>query len=128
MWLYDNAGPRLNYSAPGHSPSTMAYSYDGTRLFSCGTNKEGQSFIVEWNEAEGSIKQTYIGLGKRANRPVQFDTTKNRYIVAGDEWLVKYWNMDNASMLMAMDADGGLPVIIICHHICSFRPVNEPIV
>ncbi|XP_076946426.1 topless-related protein 4-like [Bidens hawaiensis] len=109
VWLYDNMGSRLDYSAPGHSPSTMAYSDDGTRLFSCGTNKEGHSFIVEWNETEGSIKQTYNGLGKRANRPVQFDTTKNRYIVAGDEWLVKYWNMDNANLLMVMDADGGLP-------------------
>ncbi|KAK9055103.1 hypothetical protein SSX86_026183 [Deinandra increscens subsp. villosa] len=108
-WLYDNTGSRLDYAAPGHSPSTMAYSADGTRLFSCGTNKDGQSFIVEWNESEGAIKRTYNGLGKRANRPVQFDTTKNRYIVAGDEWLVKYWNMDNANVLMVIDAEGGLP-------------------
>ncbi|KAI3811192.1 hypothetical protein L1987_20910 [Smallanthus sonchifolius] len=108
-WLYDNMGSRLNYVAPGSSPSTMAYSDDGTRLFSCGTNKDGQSFIVEWNESEGSIKRTYNGLGKRATRPVQFDTTKNRYIVAGDEWLVKYWNMDNANGLMVIDAEGGLP-------------------
>uniref|UniRef100_A0A251UMJ5 Putative LIS1 homology motif protein n=1 Tax=Helianthus annuus TaxID=4232 RepID=A0A251UMJ5_HELAN len=108
-WLYDNVGSRLDYAAPGLSPSAMAYSDDGTRLFSCGTNKEGQSFMVEWNESEGAIKRMYNGLGKRANRPVQFDTTKNRYIVAGDEWLIKYWNMDNASVLLVSDAEGGLP-------------------
>ncbi|KAD3067942.1 hypothetical protein E3N88_35822 [Mikania micrantha] len=99
----------IDYTAPGHSPSIMAYSADGKRLFSCGTNKDGQSFLLDWDESEGVAKRTYSGLIKRANRPVQFDTTKNQYIVAGDEWLVKYWNMDNANGLMAIDAEGDLP-------------------
>lgn len=30
-WLYDNAGSRVDYDAPGHSCTTMAYSADGTR-------------------------------------------------------------------------------------------------
>ncbi|XP_039036868.1 topless-related protein 4-like [Hibiscus syriacus] len=54
-WLYDNMGSRVDYNAPGQSSTTMAYSADGTRLFSCGTNKEGESFLVEWNESEGSV-------------------------------------------------------------------------
>ncbi|KAD3067943.1 hypothetical protein E3N88_35823 [Mikania micrantha] len=108
-WLYDNKGSRLDYTAPGHSPSIMAYSADRKLLFSCGTNKDGQSFLVEWDESEGVAKRTYNGLIKRANRPVQFDTTKNQYIVAGDEWLVKYWNMHNANGLMVIDAEGDLP-------------------
>ncbi|KAD3067863.1 hypothetical protein E3N88_35743 [Mikania micrantha] len=29
-------------------------------------------------------------------------------IVAGDEWLVKYWNMDNANGLMVIDAEDGM--------------------
>ncbi|KAI7986414.1 Topless-related protein 4 [Camellia lanceoleosa] len=63
-WLYDNLGSRVDYDAPGHSCTTMAYSADGTRLFSCGTSKEGESYIVEWNESEGAVKRTYHGLGK----------------------------------------------------------------
>jgi len=31
-WLYDNMGSRVDYDAPGHSSTTMAYSADGTRL------------------------------------------------------------------------------------------------
>ncbi|CAK9145377.1 unnamed protein product [Ilex paraguariensis] len=108
-WLYDNMGSRVDYDAPGHSSTTMAYSADGTRLFSCGTNKEGESYIVEWNESEGAVKRTYIGLGKRSLGVVQFDTTKNRFLAAGDEFMVKYWDMDNLNLLTTTDAEGGLP-------------------
>ncbi|KAI3781936.1 hypothetical protein L2E82_11964 [Cichorium intybus] len=108
-WLYDNIGSRVDYDAPGHSPTTMAYSTDGTRLFSCGTNKEGESFLVEWNESEGAVKRTYNGLGKRAMGFVQFDTTKNRFLAAGDESVVKFWDMDGVNLLTTTDAEGGLP-------------------
>ncbi|XP_057967395.1 topless-related protein 4-like isoform X2 [Malania oleifera] len=108
-WLYDNMGSRVDYDAPGHSSTTMAYSADGTRLFSCGTNKEGDSFIVEWNESEGAVKRTYHGLGKRSVGVVQFDTTKNRFLAAGDEFMIKFWDMDNVNLLTTTDADGGLP-------------------
>ncbi|XP_027066382.2 topless-related protein 4 isoform X1 [Coffea arabica] len=108
-WLYDNIGSRVDYDAPGHSSTTMAYSADGTRLFSCGTNKEGESYLVEWNESEGAVKRTYIGLGKRASGIVQFDTTKNRFLAAGDEFIIKFWDMDNVNSLTSTDADGGLP-------------------
>ncbi|KAK8937984.1 Protein TOPLESS [Platanthera guangdongensis] len=64
-WLYDNGGSRVDYTAPGQWCTTMAYSADGTRLFSCGTSKEGDSYIVEWNESEGSVKRTYSGFQKR---------------------------------------------------------------
>ncbi|PON99819.1 Topless-related protein [Trema orientale] len=107
-WLYDNIGSRVDYDAPGHSSTTMAYSADGTRLFSCGTNKEGDSFLVEWNESEGAVKRTYQGLGKRSVGIVQFDTTKNRFLAAGDEFSVKFWDMDNVNLLTSIDADGGL--------------------
>ncbi|KAI3495960.1 hypothetical protein L1887_38308 [Cichorium endivia] len=108
-WLYDNMGSRVDYDAPGHSSTTMAYSADGTRLFSCGTNKEGDSYIVEWNESEGAVKRTYNGLGKRSVEVVRFDTTKNRFLAAGDEFMVKFWDMDNVNLLTTTDADGGLP-------------------
>ncbi|XP_076958828.1 topless-related protein 4-like isoform X3 [Bidens hawaiensis] len=108
-WLYDNMGSRVDYDAPGHSSTTMAYTADGTRLFSCGTNKEGESYIMEWNESEGAVKRTYNGLGKRSVGVVQFDNTKNRFLAAGDEFLVKFWDMDNVNLLTTVDAEGGLP-------------------
>ncbi|XP_022755149.1 topless-related protein 4-like [Durio zibethinus] len=107
-WLYDNMGSRVDYNAPGQSSTRMAYSADGTRLFSCGTNKEGESYLVEWNESEGTVKRTYFGLGKRSAGVVQFDTTKNRFLAAGDEFAVKFWDMDNLNLLTSTPADGGL--------------------
>lgn len=83
------------------------------RLFSCGTSKEGESHLVEWNESEGAIKRTYSGFRKRSLgvvTVVQFDTTRNRFLAAGDEFQIKFWDMDNTNMLAAVDADGGLPV------------------
>ncbi|PNY11351.1 putative WD repeat-containing protein [Trifolium pratense] len=108
-WLYDNLGSRVDYDAPGRWCTTMAYSADGTRLFSCGTSKDGESSIVEWNESEGAVKRTYQGFRKRSLGVVQFDTTKNRYLAAGDDFSIKFWDMDNIQLLTTVDADGGLP-------------------
>ncbi|KAL2550958.1 Protein TOPLESS [Forsythia ovata] len=108
-WLYDSLGSRVDYDAPGHWCTTMAYSADGTRLFSCGTSKEGESHLVEWNESEGAIKRTYSGFQKRSLGVVQFDTTRNRFLAAGDEFQIKFWDIDNTNMLTYSDADGGLP-------------------
>ncbi|WZZ83310.1 hypothetical protein YC2023_103882 [Brassica napus] len=107
-WLYDNMGSRVDYDAPGRWCTTMAYSADGTRLFSCGTSKDGESYIVEWNESEGAVKRTYQGFHKRSLGVVQFDTTKNRYLAAGDDFSIKFWDMDNVQLLTAIDGDGGL--------------------
>ncbi|KAL0312385.1 UNVERIFIED_CONTAM: protein TOPLESS-RELATED PROTEIN 2 [Sesamum radiatum] len=103
-WLYDSLGSRVDYDAPGLWCTTMAYSADGTRLFSCGTSKEGESHLVEWNESEGAIKRTYSGFRKRSLGVVQFDTTKNRFLAAGDEFQIKFWDMDNTNMLTYTDA------------------------
>ncbi|XVE62238.1 hypothetical protein DITRI_Ditri06bG0102000 [Diplodiscus trichospermus] len=108
-WLYDCLGSRVDYDAPGLWCTTMAYSADGTRLFSCGTSKDGESHLVEWNESEGAIKRTYSGFRKRSLGVVQFDTTRNRFLAAGDEFQIKFWDMDNTTLLIAVDADGGLP-------------------
>ncbi|KAK1287265.1 Topless-related protein 1 [Acorus calamus] len=108
-WLYDNLGSRVDYDAPGRWCTTMAYSADGSRLFSCGTSKDGDSYIVEWNESEGAVKRTYQGFRKRSTGVVQFDTTRNRFLAAGDECMIKFWDMDNVSLLTTIDADGGLP-------------------
>ncbi|XP_028556764.1 protein TPR3 isoform X3 [Dendrobium catenatum] len=108
-WLYDNLGSRVDYDAPGHWCTTMAYSADGSRLFSCGTSKEGESHIAEWNETEGAVKRTYQGFRKRSLGVVQFDTTRNRFLAAGDEFLIKFWDMDNTNLLTTTEAEGSLP-------------------
>jgi hypothetical protein len=82
------------------------------RLFSCGTNKEGESFLVEWNESEGAVKRSYYGIGKRTVGIVQFDTTRNRFLAAGDEFLIKFWDMDSTQLLATTEVEGALPVII----------------
>lgn len=80
------------------------------RLFSCGTSKDGDSFLVEWNESEGAIKRTYLGFRKKSTGVVQFDTTRNRFLAVGEDNQVKFWDMDNTNLLTTVEADGGLPV------------------
>ncbi|CDP16119.1 unnamed protein product [Coffea canephora] len=110
-WMFDNdnTGPRVALDAPGHSCMRMAYSADGKRLFSCGTNGDGDSYLVEWDDSEGFITQSYHGLSKSSAAIVQFSTCRNRFLVAGDEQLLKFWDMDNVNILVSLDADGGLP-------------------
>nr|XP_010938347.1 protein TPR1 isoform X2 [Elaeis guineensis] len=108
-WLYDNMGSRVDYDAPGHWCTTMLYSADGSRLFSCGTSKDGESFLVEWNESEGAIKRTYSGFRKRSTGVVQFDTAQNHFLAAGEDNQIKFWDVDNINVLTSTDADGGLP-------------------
>ncbi|KAI9122848.1 hypothetical protein K1719_005737 [Acacia pycnantha] len=108
-WLYDYQGSRVDYDAPGQWCTTMLYSADGNRLFSCGTSKDGDSFLVEWNETEGAIKKTYSGFRKKSNGIVQFDTTKNHFLAAGEDNQIKFWDMDNVNVLTSTDAEGGLP-------------------
>lgn len=91
----------------------LHYLWATHRLFSCGTNKEGESFLVEWNESEGAVKRTYHGLGKRTVGIVQFDTTRNRFLAAGDDFLVKFWDMDNTQLLATSDVENSLPVIMV---------------
>ncbi|KAL6545007.1 Topless-related protein 3 [Orobanche hederae] len=107
-WLYDNMGSRVDYDAPGHWCTTMLYSADGSRLFSCGTGKDGDSFLVEWNESEGAIKRTYTGFRKKSAGIVQFDTTQNHFLAVGEDSQIKFWDMDNINILATTDAEGGL--------------------
>ncbi|XP_051224190.1 protein TPR1 isoform X2 [Lolium perenne] len=112
-WLYDNMGSRVDYEAPGKWCTTMLYSADGTRLFSCGTSKDGDSHLVEWNESEGSIKRTYSGFHKKPSGVVQgvvqFDTAQNHILAVGEDNQIKFWDVDNTNMLTCIEADGGLP-------------------
>lgn len=100
------------------------------RIFSCGTSKDGESFLVEWNETEGSLKRIYQGLRKPSIGILQFDTAKNQFLAVGDDHLIKLWDMDNLELLTTIDADGDLPVswgfcILVFIIIYNFDIVKE---
>lgn len=94
------------------------------RLFSCGTSKDGDSYLVEWNESEGTIKRTYNGFRKKSNGVVQFDTTQNHFLAVGEENQVKFWDMDSISVLTTTEAEGGLPVSYHVNSISSFLRIQ----
>ena len=66
--------------------------------------------MVEWNESEGTIKHTYSSFRKRSLGIVQFDTTMNRFQATGDEFQIKFWDMDNTNILTTIDVEGSLTV------------------
>ncbi|TYI22654.1 hypothetical protein ES332_A06G118300v1 [Gossypium tomentosum] len=107
-WLYDNMGARVHIDAPGLACTTIAYSADNKRLFSCGTNKNGESFLVEWNESEGDAKRTYQGLCENSSAVVQFSPIKEKFLAAADDHVIKIWDMDKVEQLTIIDA-GDLP-------------------
>ncbi|KAK7831296.1 topless-related protein 1 [Quercus suber] len=116
-WLYDNNNKFViavfDYDTPGLGCTKLAYSTDGQRLFSCGTNINGQSFLVEWDESEGTIKRTYHGLTQNSLSVVHFDIIKNQFLAAGDNHIIKFWDMDKVELLGTIDVKGGLPFLSI---------------
>ncbi|GAB4836826.1 hypothetical protein Ancab_001741 [Ancistrocladus abbreviatus] len=109
LWLYDMTGPRIEYNAPCSGFISMAYSSDGRRLFACGTSKEGETVMAEWNEVDGGLRRTYQGMHTNVTNAVHFDLSKNRYLVTGDNHHIKYWDVDDENILLITDAEGGLP-------------------
>ena len=69
----------------------MAYSTNGSRLFSCGVSSGGppESTLVEWNESDGAISRRYKGFRNTTGSRTRFDTANNRYIIIGDDSCVK---------------------------------------
>jgi translation initiation factor 5 len=56
----------------------------------------------------GAIKRTYQGFCKHSMDVVQFDTTKNHFLAAGDEYMIKFWDMDSINLLTTIDVEGVL--------------------
>lgn len=57
---------------------------------------------------------------------MQFDTTRNRFLAAGDEFQIKFWDMDNPNLLTAVDAEGGLPVSILFLKFANQSSIHMP--
>ena len=73
---------------------------------------------MEWNESEGAIKRTYTGFRKKCTGVLQFDTTQNHFLAVGEDYQIKFWDMDNVNVLTTIDCDGGIPVsvyVLSCH-------------
>lgn len=65
---------------------------------------------MEWDESEGYIKRAYKGLKKPCFSTIQFDSTPNRLLAAGDDHMIKFWDMDNVELWTSTDANGELLV------------------
>nr|GLL21246.1 topless-related protein 4 isoform X3 [Ipomoea trifida] len=108
LWVHGAMNSIANYDAPGYACTRMTYSADGKRLFSCGTNKYGKSHLAEWNDKKRIVKYYYLGLGKKSDEIVQFDTATNQILAVGDQSVIKFWYMDNKNQATSIVADGGL--------------------
>ncbi|KAK6158499.1 hypothetical protein DH2020_005813 [Rehmannia glutinosa] len=89
-------------------------------IVTCGDDKT----IKIWDAVAGRRQYTFEGHEapvysvcphykeniQRSLGVVQFDTTRNRFLAAGDEFQIKFWDMDNTNMLTYTDGDGGLPL------------------
>jgi hypothetical protein len=68
------------------------------RIFTHGTSKDGESYLGEWNESEGAFKWMYSGLWNWSSEMVNFDTTKNRFLAAGDEYQIMFCDKNNINI------------------------------
>ena len=68
---------------------------------------------MEWNENDGAIKCVYNALWKRSVGVVQWlcNLIQRRFLPTGDEFQIKFWDMDNVDILTTTAAKGGLPVM-----------------
>ncbi|KAK3238623.1 hypothetical protein CYMTET_51381 [Cymbomonas tetramitiformis] len=108
-WIYDDREARVSYVAPGRWATHMVYSKDGRRLFSCGTGRENQPTLVEWNEIEGKLIRQYMGFHNTSEALVRMDVTADGYLAVGDEGYVKFWSMDQVAPVLVRDCEGTLP-------------------
>ncbi|KAL2346693.1 hypothetical protein Fmac_000693 [Flemingia macrophylla] len=107
-WLYDSLGARVDFNAPGHGYTTLAYSVDDQRLFSCGTSRDAEPYLVEWDESEGYIKRMYKGLKKPCFSTIHFDSNHKGFLAAGDDHMIKFWNMDSVELWASTAFDAEL--------------------
>ncbi|KAJ6296324.1 hypothetical protein OIU78_024216 [Salix suchowensis] len=109
----------------------MAYSADGTscRVFLCGTNKEGESHLVEWNESEGAVKRNYNGLAKRSEGdlkliPLTIDSWRLGMSSRSSFFLVLDFNKEG-SLLVVSTKDNGIKILANSDGIRLLRTVES---
>ncbi|KAH7839761.1 hypothetical protein Vadar_008410 [Vaccinium darrowii] len=92
LWKYRNPGVECIFEATAGGRTGVAFSRDGRR--------------------ENGLGRSYNGLQTPSSGNVQFDTTKNRFLAAGDNHVIKFWEMDSDNILInykyLMSTDGHL--------------------
>lgn len=78
--------------------------------------KQRRRIILEWEDCDGIIKRSYSGLERQSSELVKFATIKNRFLAAGDQFQIKFWDMDNINILSTTDAEGCLQVKGYIYH------------
>jgi len=100
IWLFKKgSSPASTCSPPGKWCTCIGLS-ENQRFFSCGV---GADTLVEWDETEGKIKRTYKGFINEKENLVRFDTALNKYLVLGDNNLVKFWHFDRENVIKTID-------------------------
>ena len=71
--------------------------------------KDGEYFLVKWNESKRATKRTYVGFRKISPGVMSFGTTQNHFLVVGKDSQIELWDMDNINLLTFTYDEGGLP-------------------
>ncbi|KAK1382894.1 hypothetical protein POM88_020629 [Heracleum sosnowskyi] len=89
--------------------TTKSYTGDSKRLFTSGTDEHGKPYIVEWQVRNGEreVKRAFQGLHECSGQ-LHFDL-KNCILAAGYNHQIRFWDIDNGSLLGVSIADGDLP-------------------
>ena len=69
------------------------------RLFIFETSKEGQSYLVELDEHQATMKHVYHDLWKQSVGVMPFDKMKNKFLATGDAIKIKFSDIDNGYLL-----------------------------
>ncbi|XP_074359220.1 protein TPR3-like [Apium graveolens] len=90
--------------------TTKSYTADSKRLFTSGTDEHGKPYIVEWRVRNGErkVKRAFQGL-QGCSGQLHFDLNKNGILAAGYNHQIRFWDIDNGSLLGVSIADGNLP-------------------
>ncbi|XP_020103060.1 topless-related protein 1-like isoform X1 [Ananas comosus] len=110
-WLYNVPNSGTDNAPVGKSFCTMAYNADGTRLFICGIRDDGLAYLEQWNGRKWNKVCSYVGFNNQCDGVPQFDIANSRFLAAGEEHMIKFWDMGHFDPLTTTDAEGGLPAL-----------------
>lgn len=54
--------------------------------------------------------RSYVGFNNQCYGVPQFDIANSRFLAAGEEHMIKFWDIGHFDPLTTTDAEGGLPV------------------
>lgn len=94
----------------------MRYSVDMSRMFSAGVGAQGESSLVEWNEAEGTVVNRFRGFQNAEAAEAKLVVVGGNVLVLADGRTIKAWNAD------AREAGEGAAPVVVVQLDASFPP------